>query len=428
MSNRNSSFRAWFRRADSRYGRRLRLEQLESRVCPAFSAKLIGTELVFTGTPGDDHLAAVYVNAATGFVGFDTGTSIVPEFNPNLPLLKIDSKTTTIPAAGITTITIWGFAGDDKVSFDNAKVAGNNNLARFAGGSISHLQFYGSTGNDNLVSPSSPALLIPPPNVVGCNIGFMGDSGSDILVGSDSRECFIGGAGGDSAEGNGGNDNLMGNGGSDTLFGGEGNDYLNAGGVQPIGAIPPGEPPADRRPGMDTLNGGPGRDELLGDDVGDNLFGEAGSDYIDAGDDDDFIKGGDGDDQIYGHGGSDTILGEGGDDTIRAGTSGQAISVPNPDDEFEELAAVPPNTYFELVIGGGGWDWINVELADGSAYVDAGDGPDTVTGSDFADKIFGGASMDWLSGGKGNDEIFGNDGDDFLWGDSDGDQIFGGSF
>ena len=56
-----------------------------------------------------------------------------------------------------------------------------------------------------------------------------GESGNDLMIGSDTVDGLIGDAGNDELIAGGGDDILLGGGGTDALFGGTGNDYLDGG-------------------------------------------------------------------------------------------------------------------------------------------------------------------------------------------------------
>ena len=125
-------------------------------------------------------------------------------------------------------------------------------------------------------------LLIEPVNIIG-------NSGNELVTGSEFGDRIFGGAGEDSLDGGPGNDTVTGGVGMDTLLGGLGSDILLGG------------------DGMDTVTGGPGNDTLLGGDDTDTLDGGPSSDTL---------LGGSAGDTLFGGGGADTLLGGAGDDLL----------------------------------------------------------------------------------------------------------------
>ncbi len=121
-----------------------------------------------------------------------------------------------------------------------------------------------------VVPPTHAQITCPP------LITLSGNSGNDVLVGTEQ---------GDRITGNGGEDVIRGRGGSDCLFSG-------------------------------SLD-----DRLFGGSENDRLQAEGGNDLVDGGDGDDELNGGSGQDTLIGGLGTDKILGEGDDDVffIRAG-------------------------------------------------------------------------------------------------------------
>ncbi|MDJ0629730.1 MAG: hypothetical protein QNJ44_15840 [Rhodobacter sp.] len=92
--------------------------------------------------------------------------------------------------------------------------------------------------------------------------GIFGETGNDLLVGSDASDKLFGEADNDTLTGGGGADSLFGGGDNDTLRGGEGDDVVNGGA------------------GVDILFGGSGDDEIIGGLNRDIMRGNGGQDVF----------------------------------------------------------------------------------------------------------------------------------------------------
>ena len=197
-----------------------------------------------------------------------------------------------------------------------------------------------------------------------------GDSGNDLIDGSDQGSDII--------RGGGGVDNIFGRGGNDDIDGGEGNDVLHGG------------------EGNDVIRGGPGRDDLYGG----------------GGDDD--LNGNEGDDLIFGNAGADTIYDHQGKNHVLSGGDGDDFISAEFNSEPQLIEAGPGN---DTILGGKGDD-----------IVRGAEGDDEVFGNGGNDTLYGHQGNDILRGGDGNDQLIGNDGDDTLYGEGGKDTLCGDAF
>jgi Ca2+-binding RTX toxin-like protein len=129
---------------------------------------------------------------------------------------------------------------------------------------------------------------------------LFGDSGDDVIEGSNLDDILYGQKGLDLIDGGGGDD---------TIYGGQN------------GGVESGSPLA-LRTGVETLSGGDGNDLIYGNHGTDILVGDAGSDTLFGGQDDDTLSGGTGADSLLGNRGDDSLVGGTGADTFRAGDNG----------------------------------------------------------------------------------------------------------
>jgi len=185
------------------------------------SATIVGSQLSITGTSKDD--------------------GIVVSLHKN-DHSKIDVSVrhvvSTFAVAGISRITIQGFAGDDKI------------LISETNGAISiPCVIYGGAGNDSIVAGSGRDHIF-------------GEAGDDSLFGGANRDVIRGEAGDDSINGDAGADSILGGDGNDSIDGDDGNDTVHG------------------EFGDDSLLGGNGRDHVFGDDGNDFCEGDAGDDSV----------------------------------------------------------------------------------------------------------------------------------------------------
>lgn len=288
-------------RSRSASGRRLRLENLESR--RTMAADLVGTTLVIEGTASDDMIGVKQV-----------GTQLV---------VKVNADTYEFDSTSVENIQAYGFEGNDLIRIHESVLQ------------PSHL--LGGEGNDELRAGSGPGVL-------------EGNAGDDRLIGGVRNDILLGQLGRDELAGLRGNDLLVGGAGDDQLAGGDGDDLLlgdslylgpsphpalldaaAAVGVMAVHLIGDADPPPeypsfvtfnDRLEGAlgnDTLDGQRGDDDLLGNEGDDQLFGGEGADRLSGGLGRDRLFGGLGNDRLDGGDGSDVLLGEDGDDVLIGG-------------------------------------------------------------------------------------------------------------
>ena len=240
------------------------------------------------------------------------------------------------------------------------------------------------------------------------NDSILGNTGSDLLMGSDGFDTIKGGMGDDRLFGEGhadlifgglGNDFVDGGAGFDKIYGDEGNDTLFAGDS------------ADRLyggTGDDLLYGGTNFgtsvDGLWGGDGNDLMFGEQGHDMLDGGNGDDLLDGGFQADNLFGRGGEDTLRGGQGHDRLFAGDGNDFARGGSENDGL---------------FGGAGDDTLNGESGDDRMFGEIGD--DIMDGATGNDTLYGGAGFDKMIGGEGNDVLAGNfNADTFIFRDDHG--------
>lgn len=178
-----------------------------------------------------------------------------------------NANTWYFPASGVSSIEVFGGAGDDIVSVDSAVIPAS---------------MYGGDGDDQL---------------------FTNLAGGAWLSGGGGADYLIGGAGPDTLYGDAGNDTILGSDGDDSIYGSDGDDVLNgdAGNDTLAGGS-----------GYDVIHGDDGNDSITGDSGNDSLYGDAGMDRVNGGADPDLISGGTGIDTLTSwldDGAIDTVLG-----------------------------------------------------------------------------------------------------------------------
>jgi Ca2+-binding RTX toxin-like protein len=177
-------------------------------------------------------------------------------------------------------------------------------------------------------------VLPAAPNVI------TGDSGADLLHGTDGMDLVDAGRGNDVIYAYAGNDVIEAGRGQDTVFGGNGDDVADGGG---------GNDALSGEEGNDILHGSRGDDTLLGGSGNDGLDGGQGDDSLLGGPGDDRLVGGDADDYLQGGAGSDSyIFGRGDDvDTIVDYSAGDVASSTDRLLFGEDIA--PEQLWFERV-------------------------------------------------------------------------------
>lgn len=267
-----------------------------------------------------------------------------------------------------------------------------------------------------------------------------GDTGDDVLVGSNGVERLNGQAGDDLLQGLRDGDVLDGGAGNDTASWAERSAgvSVDVDGVADDGDASDDTPTTLNQPrdnvtetvenligggGGDTLtgsnasdnrlDGGGGADVLTGRDGLDRLEGGSGSDIFTPSDGGDVFEGGDGIDFLFYFGAEaleitldgvadDGPAGQG--DNVLADV--ETIHGSSADDTI--VGSDASNQLFgnqgnDAIAGGGGFDRIN-----------GGTGNDGLSGGAGGDRLHGDGDDDQLNGGSGEDELFGDDGDDEL--------------
>jgi Ca2+-binding RTX toxin-like protein len=286
-----------------------RLEPLGERVLPAISAFFTpfgGGVLRVFGDAADNTITVS--RDAAGALLVNGGTVAVRGAIPTV--------------ANTTRISVFGLAGNDSITLDEAN------------GALAGANLFGGAGNDTLTGGAGADRLY-------------GQAGNDTLLGKGSNDQLFGGVGNDVLTGGTGDDQAFGQAGNDLMIWnpGEGSD-LNEGGAGIDTVEVNGGNVAEtftiaangKRVRLDRVNPGPffvdiGTSENLvlnangGDDTvtaGNGLAplislavnGGAGNDNITGGDGDDWLTGGDGDDVITGGPGEDVLDGGPGDNTL----------------------------------------------------------------------------------------------------------------
>ena len=139
-----------------------------------------------------------------------------------------------------------------------------------------------------------------------------GSDFSDMMIGSDRNEWFIGRAGNDTIDGGGGWDGLRLDRSCCATIG---NVVVDLAEGTATGTWN-GEAFSYRISNIEEIRGGPGDDDLRGGAGGNTLRGYAGDDDLEGGAGDDRLEGGDGDDVLHGGTGDDNLRGGSGDDVF----------------------------------------------------------------------------------------------------------------
>ena len=224
--------------------------------------------------------------------------------------------------ANTTLIQVFGQAGNDQISLDEAN------------GALPSANLFGGDGNDILIGGSGNDILR---GQAGNDI-LLGKGGNDQLFGGAGNDVLTGGAGDDLVFGEAGNDRMIWNpgDGSDVNEGGDGFDTVevNGGNASENFTVTPNGTRVrfDRTdPAPFFLDIGTSENLVVNMNGGDDTFtgsnglaalisltvdGGAGNDTIIGGDGNDRLIGGDGNDTIIGGRGSDVMIGGAGDDTF----------------------------------------------------------------------------------------------------------------
>jgi Ca2+-binding RTX toxin-like protein len=214
------------------------------------------------------------VSGALTITGSNKSDRIVVSSDGTNVTVKFNKQTETFLATDVTSITIDGGSGNDKIDIAE-EVTGTATIT-------------GGAGNDRI-------------NGGGGADDITGDAGNDWLWGGGGDDLIDAGAGNDKLFGELGNDELLAGAGNDAVDGGEGDDIANGG------------------DGHDRIRGGAGDDQLFGEGNKDHLFGDDGNDFLDGGDDKDHLFGGNGDDILSGGAGNDQLDGGAGNNQLDGG-------------------------------------------------------------------------------------------------------------
>jgi Ca2+-binding RTX toxin-like protein len=228
----------------------------------------------------------------------------------------------TPTVANTSTVAVFGLAGNDSISLDEAN------------GALPRAMLFGGAGNDTLTGGSGDDQLF-------------GEAGNDVLLGKGGNDLLFGGAGDDVLTGGTGNDQVFGQAGNDQMIwnpgdgtdlneGGDGIDtvIVNGGNASETFTVSPNGSRVrfDRiDPAPFSLDIGTSENLQVNMNGGDDSFtasnglanliqisvdGGAGNDTIVGGDGNDRLSGGEGNDLLIGGRGSDVLLGGSGNDTF----------------------------------------------------------------------------------------------------------------
>ena len=225
--------------------------------------------------PGPSATAGIEFEAgALTITGSNKSDRIIISTDGTNVTATLNKQTETIVAADITSITIDGGGGNDKIDVAE-EITGSATIT-------------GGAGNDRI-------------NGGGGADDITGDAGNDWVWGGGGDDLIDAGVGNDKVFGELGNDELLGGAGNDALNGGDGDDIANGG------------------DGHDRIRGGAGDDQLFGEGNKDHLYGDDGNDFLDGGDDKDHLFGGNGDDLLSGGAGNDHLDGGAGNNQLDGG-------------------------------------------------------------------------------------------------------------
>ncbi|MEX2170470.1 MAG: choice-of-anchor Q domain-containing protein, partial [Pirellulales bacterium] len=286
--------------------------------------------------------------------------------------------TIPIDIAGATSLTIYGWEGDDKIKVNPAV-------------EIDAI-LWGGAGDDTL----------------------HGGSGDDYLIGGDGDDRLYGGKGDDELSGEAGDDYLFGGEGIDTLSGGsdadvlfgqEGDDEFSGGDGDDI--IYGGS-------GDDAIHGNADNDQLFGGEGNDDIHGDSGNDLLDGGAGTDSLEGGN-DDDTYAFGPHDaishTIVDIHGSNVLDFSQAGSAVTATlGAQATYVAAAIVLTGATIGRVIGSEHDDELTAPTY--GVILEGRGGDDRLIGGAGKDSLLGGAGNDFLHAGPGDDELLGGVGDD----------------
>lgn len=173
--------------------RKLSLELLEGRTCPAGITLLPSGDVQVEGTAAADLITFSATN------------------DPNTIRVRLNGTIQNVTIAPAGKLIAFGFGGNDRIDAANV----HNHSAVFDGGDGADY-IAGAGANDVIFGGAGLDRI----NAAG---------GDDRVYGGADRDIISGGAGNDFIAGNDGNDDLYGDGGNDVLVGGDGADVINGG-------------------------------------------------------------------------------------------------------------------------------------------------------------------------------------------------------
>jgi Ca2+-binding RTX toxin-like protein len=360
------------------------LESLGDRILPAVTATFVPQAGLLTvlGDAGNNTITVS--RDAAGKILVNGGAVAVRGGTPTV--------------ANTTTVSVFGQAGNDTISLDEAN------------GALPKALLFGGAGNDTLTGGSGNDQLFGQAG----NDTLLGKGGDDLLFGGAGNDVLIGGAGNDQVFGQAGNDRMVWNpgDGSDLNEGGAGIDTVevNGGnGAETFTATPNGTRVRFDRtdPAPFSIDIGTSENLVVNMNGGDDVFtgsnglaplialtvdGGAGNDRITGGDGNDRLIGGDGNDVIEGGRGNDTMFGGAGDDvfTWDPGDGSDVIEGQGGHDAMQftganvgehiDISANGPRVRFFRDVGNVTMDLNGVEQIDFQAL----GGADTVTVNDLS--------------------------------------------
>jgi len=402
-------------------------------------AQLVGTALNVYGTPLVDVITV------------DEGATLD---------IVVAGVLTQFTPAQVTSISIFGFAGDDSIQI--------NSLANGTA-----LTAYGMGGNDTIRVNAA----------VTQSVTLNGGTESDLLIGGSGNDTLIGGAGDDWLNGGEGSDSLTGGVGNDvyafseasinqldTIFevAGDASDALNFGAMTTAVTVNLTSDTAlatmshrivkvgvaGQSANIENVFGGAGNDNITGNAAANLLYGNGGNDTISGGDGNDLLDGGQGndllkggnqDDILIGGAGDDYLRGEAGNDSLNGGDGSDTLAGGDNDDLYLFTTATINELDTIVELANQGRDTLDFSALTASVRVDltsdtalgtmahrivqasAGQSAnlENVVGGSGADRIVGNALSNTLIGGDGDDVLLGGGGDDVLLGGAGGDTLFG---
>lgn len=384
-------------------------------------AQLVGTVLNVYGTP--------QVNVIT----VNEGATLD---------IVVDGALTQFTPDQVTSISIFGFAGDDSILINS-----------LANGTT--LTAYGMGGNDTIRVNAA----------VTQGVTLNGGTENDLLIGGSGNDILIGGAGDDWLNGGEGSDSLTGGVGNDvyafseasvnqldTIFevAGDASDALNFGAMTTAVTVNLTSDSALATMGhrivkvgvagqsanIENVFGGAGNDIITGNAAANLLYGNGGNDTISGGDGsdlldgglgNDLLKGGNQDDVLSGGGGDDYLKGEGGNDVLDGGEGFDTLAGGAGDDTYLFFAAMVNQVDTVLELVGEGSDTLNFGALTTAVTVNLSSDTALATMDHRIVQAATGqsANIENASGGSGNDQITGNAGDNLLSGNGGNDTISG---